>query len=259
MSIKSTPKPNPKRDKKIKVYGAVVKKDASFAKRDRANDGIYYDRKSGRIGYGRTYGEESYNGRPVDAIPGRVLETRSSQVPFSPFDAPKPKHTDHRSPGVNVIKRESGWAVRRDGAKRANRVFETEREAIDYGRSIARRDSTELRIQDAQGRWREAESYGSNAIPPRDMAHSRRRDEERTMAKKPNVWVSPRPDGSWVVQREGAQRATRVENRKVDAERTARDLARRDGVEVIIQGRDGKIQGRDSYGNDPFPPRDTEH
>jgi hypothetical protein len=26
-------------------------------------------------------------------------------------------------------------------------------------------------------------------------------------------------------------------------------------VEHIIHGKDGKIQGRNSYGNDPFPPR----
>jgi hypothetical protein len=78
------------------------------------------------------------------------------------------------------------------------------------------------------------------------------------MVKK-NIWVSPRSDGNWKVQREGSQRPTRVEERKVDAERIARDLGRKDGVEVIVQGRDGKIQGRDSYGNDPFPPRDTEH
>lgn len=78
------------------------------------------------------------------------------------------------------------------------------------------------------------------------------------MAKK-NVWVSPRPDGKWAVQREGAERASRLEERKADAERAARDLARRESVEVIIQGGDGKIQARESYGNDPFPPRDTEH
>jgi hypothetical protein len=78
------------------------------------------------------------------------------------------------------------------------------------------------------------------------------------MAKK-NVWVSPRSDGDWEVQREGAQRPTRVVERKADAERIARDLARRDGVEVIIQRGDGRIQGRETYGNDPFPPRDTEH
>lgn len=78
------------------------------------------------------------------------------------------------------------------------------------------------------------------------------------MARK-NVWVSPRPDGDWEVQREGSQHPTRVTERKSDAERIARDLARRDSVEVIVQGSDGRIKQRDSYGNDPFPPRDTEH
>ncbi len=79
------------------------------------------------------------------------------------------------------------------------------------------------------------------------------------MAKKPNVWVSPRPDGRWEVQREGSQRPSKVEDRKVDAERAAREIGRRDRVEVIVQGQDGRIQQRESYGSDPHPPRDTEH
>lgn len=77
------------------------------------------------------------------------------------------------------------------------------------------------------------------------------------MAKK-NVWVSPRPDG-WAVQREGSDRASKVTPTKAEAEKAARDLGKQDKVEVIVQGRDGKIQSKDSYGHDPFPPRDTEH
>ena len=79
------------------------------------------------------------------------------------------------------------------------------------------------------------------------------------MAKKGNIWVSPRSDGKWQLKREGSDRASRVLNRKRDAERIARDMARREGVEVITQGRDGKIQSKDSFGRDPYPPRDTEH
>ena len=30
-------------------------------------------------------------------------------------------------------------------------------------------------------------------------------------------------------------------------------------IEVIIQGRNGQIRSKDSYGNDPCPPRDKEH
>jgi hypothetical protein len=32
--------------------------------------------------------------------------------------------------------------------------------------------------------------------------------------------------------------------------------ALRERVEVVIHGRNGKIRDSDSYGNDPFPPRD---
>lgn len=79
------------------------------------------------------------------------------------------------------------------------------------------------------------------------------------MANKRNIWVSPTRDGRWKVQREGGQRATLITDRKADAERAAREVGRRDQVEVIIQGRHGQIQQRESYGNDPMPPRDKEH
>jgi hypothetical protein len=36
---------------------------------------------------------------------------------------------------------------------------------------------------------------------------------------------------------------------------TARGTARRERVEVIEHGRNGRIQDSDSYGRDPFPPR----
>lgn len=171
MSTKHTISSDAKLDKKRKVFGTVAKKNSGLVVRENTGDGIYYSQKSGRVGYGRTYGENSYNGRPIDAVPGRAFEPRSNQAPFSPFDAPKPKQTGRRSSGVNVVKHDSHWAVRRDGAQRASRVFETQKEAIDYGRSIARRAGAELRIQDAQGRWREAESYGSDPFPPRDTKH----------------------------------------------------------------------------------------
>ena len=34
--------------------------------------------------------------------------------------------------------------------------------------------------------------------------------------------------------------------------------AKRDRVDLVVHGRDGKIRSKDSYGNDPNPPRDTE-
>lgn len=79
--------------------------------------------------------------------------------------------------------------------------------------------------------------------------------DEAMMAKGKNVWVSPRSNG-WAVQREDSDRASKVAPTKAEAERVARDLARNDKVELIVQGRNGQIQEKNSYGNDPCPPHD---
>ena len=73
-----------------------------------------------------------------------------------------------------------------------------------------------------------------------------------------NQWVSPR-DGKWAVHGEGNQRDTKLFDRQSDAAAYARNIAINQKSEVIIQGRNGKIRSKDSYGNDPCPPRDKEH
>ena len=35
--------------------------------------------------------------------------------------------------------------------------------------------------------------------------------------------------------------------------------AQRDRVDLVTHGRDGTIRSKDSFGNDPIPPRDREH
>lgn len=74
------------------------------------------------------------------------------------------------------------------------------------------------------------------------------------MGRARNVWTGPHEDG-WANRVEGNQRASRVFPSKSEAESAGRDQARRAGVEHIVQRRDGTIQRRNSYGDDPFPPR----
>lgn len=80
-------------------------------------------------------------------------------------------------------------------------------------------------------------------------------DRGGTNMSKKDIHVTPHPEG-WAVRREGNERATSVSDTKADAMEKARDLGRRDHVEVVEHGRDGKIQGSNSYGNDPNPPKD---
>ena len=70
-----------------------------------------------------------------------------------------------------------------------------------------------------------------------------------------NQHVVPHPDGGWQVKGEGNRRATiRTETQK-DAIGIARDIARNQRSELVIHRPNGQIRDKDSYGNDPFPPR----
>lgn len=42
-------------------------------------------------------------------------------------------------------------------------------------------------------------------------------------------------------------------------EKAGRDIAKKQGTELVIHGRDGKIQDKDSFGHDPCPPKDKKH
>lgn len=67
--------------------------------------------------------------------------------------------------------------------------------------------------------------------------------------------VVPNPDGGWDIKRSGAERASGHFDRKSDAIDKAREISQNQNSELFIHGKDGKIQQRDSHGNDPFPPR----
>lgn len=75
------------------------------------------------------------------------------------------------------------------------------------------------------------------------------------MARKEHH-VVPNPGGGWDGKRSGAQRASVHGGTKAEVERRTKEISRNQGTELIIHGKDGKIQRADSHGNDPCPPRD---
>lgn len=77
---------------------------------------------------------------------------------------------------------------------------------------------------------------------------------------KRNPHVVPRSDvNGWAVQREGAGRASSLHDTQAEAIAEGRRMAQNERSELFIHGRDGRIRDRDSFGNDPFPPRDNKH
>ena len=71
-----------------------------------------------------------------------------------------------------------------------------------------------------------------------------------------NVHVVPRA-GQWAVKKEGNQRASSIHRTQGEAIDAAKEAAMREQSELVIHRPNGQIRDKDSFGNDPFPPRDT--
>ncbi|MDM8151632.1 DUF2188 domain-containing protein [Priestia megaterium] len=66
--------------------------------------------------------------------------------------------------------------------------------------------------------------------------------------------VTRHPNG-WQVKGAGNSKATSVHSTQKDAIDAAKSIAKNQGSELFIHGTDGKIRERNSYGNDPYPPK----
>ncbi|CAM3824329.1 MULTISPECIES: DUF2188 domain-containing protein [Paenibacillus] len=70
----------------------------------------------------------------------------------------------------------------------------------------------------------------------------------------PNQHIVPHKDG-WAVKPEGSNKPTKVTDTKQEAVKIGRHIAKNQGTELVIHGKDGKIQSKDSHGRDPYPPK----
>lgn len=76
------------------------------------------------------------------------------------------------------------------------------------------------------------------------------------MAKKSNH-VIPSTDG-WSVKKSGALRASKTFHTKDEAIRYGREISKHEKTELYIHKKNGMIQEKNSYGNDPYPPKDKD-
>lgn len=70
-----------------------------------------------------------------------------------------------------------------------------------------------------------------------------------------NQHVVKGKNGSWAVKGEGNSKSTSCHNTQAEAIGRAKEIAIKQKSEVVIHGKDGKIRDRNSYGNDPYPPK----
>ena len=82
------------------------------------------------------------------------------------------------------------------------------------------------------------------------------------MSKGRDRTIYRRDDGKWANKRNDAGKSSTVHNTQQDAVDSAkRMLQNQGGGELTIVGRNRKIRSKDTIapGNDPYPPKDTEH
>lgn len=60
---------------------------------------------------------------------------------------------------------QGGWSVRKSGATRATRVFDTRQEAESFARNLAKKEHGELYIHRRDGTIRQRDSYGKDSSP----------------------------------------------------------------------------------------------
>ena len=71
--------------------------------------------------------------------------------------------------------------------------------------------------------------------------------------------VSNSTRGGWDAKRPNAERASKHFETKQEALTWSRNVAKKEGLELIPHGVNGKIQNPNSYGKDHCPPKDTKH
>ncbi|PST73529.1 hypothetical protein AEH57_03550 [Lactococcus garvieae] len=74
------------------------------------------------------------------------------------------------------------------------------------------------------------------------------------MSRK-NQHVVSDGNGGWNVKGAGNTRATANFGTQAEAINKATQIAKNQNSEMFIHGRNGQIRERNSYGNDPFPPK----
>jgi hypothetical protein len=74
---------------------------------------------------------------------------------------------------------------------------------------------------------------------------------DRRTSSKLSIITGPHPGGGWQNKVAESSRAANVHSTKAAAEAKGREMAMARKTEHVIQDRDGRIQRRNSYGNDP--------
>lgn len=68
----------------------------------------------------------------------------------------------------HVVPSSGGWSVKKGGAERASKHFDTKEAAVRYGTTVSKNAGSELYIHKKDGTIERKDSHGNDPCPPRD-------------------------------------------------------------------------------------------
>lgn len=94
--------------------------------------------------------------------PSPTLPSGSGEVRGGTAKPRAGRSTSAKDVWVQPHPKDDRWQVKREGATRASRVFDTQREAEEFARSLAKRERVELVIAGRDGQVRDRSSFGND-------------------------------------------------------------------------------------------------
>jgi len=79
-----------------------------------------------------------------------------------------PRSRDGESRNLHVLPRADGWAVVTEGNSKPSSLFDTQAEAVEAARKLAKARAGQLIVHGRTGRIRERDSYRRDPFPPRE-------------------------------------------------------------------------------------------
>lgn len=70
-----------------------------------------------------------------------------------------------------VVHHDGKWAVRGAGNIKVTKIFDTQAEAKAYATQIAKNNQSDVFVQNREGKFHQANSYGKDNCPPKDKNH----------------------------------------------------------------------------------------
>jgi uncharacterized protein YdaT len=67
----------------------------------------------------------------------------------------------------HVVPHKGEWAIKGEGNEKVTKIVDTQKEAIDIAREIAKNQQSELIIHRPNGQIRDKDSYGNDTFPPK--------------------------------------------------------------------------------------------